>query len=93
MHCALCPSTGFGADLPRSSPEAQGVPSAAVLAFVEAADRIDSMNSVPPINVRNGTAYSMSASGRCITCSIGAGRRDPPLTTRRAWWSRILPGC
>src|SRR5262249_24879685 len=35
----------FGADLPRSNPEAQGVSSAAVLAFVEAADKIDSMNS------------------------------------------------
>jgi CubicO group peptidase (beta-lactamase class C family) len=35
-----------GADLPRSSPEAQGVSSSAVLSFVEAADKnIDSMNS------------------------------------------------
>jgi CubicO group peptidase (beta-lactamase class C family) len=35
-----------GADLPRSSPEAQGVLSSAVLSFVEAADKdIDSMNS------------------------------------------------
>jgi len=34
-------------DLPRSSPEAQGISSAAVLSFVEAADRdIDSMNSL-----------------------------------------------
>ncbi len=45
--CAVC----LGADvrsglLPRSTPETQGVSSAAVLAFVEAADRhIDSMNS------------------------------------------------
>ncbi len=39
-------SVCLGADLPRSSPEAQGVSSAAVLSFVEAADRdIDSMNS------------------------------------------------
>ncbi len=37
---------GFGADLPRSSPEAQGVSSAAVLSFVEAADHdLDSMHS------------------------------------------------
>ena len=36
----------FAADLPRGSPEAQGVSSPAVLAFVEAADKnIDSMNS------------------------------------------------
>jgi CubicO group peptidase (beta-lactamase class C family) len=35
-----------GADLPRSTPEAQGVSSAAVLAFVEAADKdIDSLHS------------------------------------------------
>src|SRR6476659_2118032 len=35
-----------GADLPRSSPEAQGVSSPAILAFVEAADRdIDSLHS------------------------------------------------
>jgi CubicO group peptidase (beta-lactamase class C family) len=42
---ALAHSPGFGAGLPRSSPEEQGVPSTAVLAFVDAADRIDSMNS------------------------------------------------
>jgi CubicO group peptidase (beta-lactamase class C family) len=42
---ALASSTGFAAGLPRSSPESQGVPSSAVLSFVEAADRIDSMNS------------------------------------------------
>ncbi len=43
---AAVSSVCLGADLPRSSPEAQGVSSAAVLSFVEAADRdIDSMNS------------------------------------------------
>ncbi|HLJ97527.1 MAG TPA: serine hydrolase, partial [Gemmataceae bacterium] len=42
---ALAYSTGFGAGLPRSSPEAQGVPSSAIQAFLDAADRIDSMNS------------------------------------------------
>ena len=41
------------ADLPRSSPEAQGVSSSALLAFVEAVDRdIDAMNSV--MVVRHG---------------------------------------
>jgi CubicO group peptidase (beta-lactamase class C family) len=40
-------SAGLGADLPRSRPEAQGVSSAAVLAFVEVADTsIDSLHSV-----------------------------------------------
>jgi CubicO group peptidase (beta-lactamase class C family) len=39
-------SVCLGADLPRSSPEAQGVSSAGVLSFIEAADRdIDSMHS------------------------------------------------
>ena len=39
-------STSGAADLPRSSPEAQGVRSAAVLAFVEAADqKLDSLHS------------------------------------------------
>jgi CubicO group peptidase (beta-lactamase class C family) len=38
-------SPGFGAGLPRSSPEEQGVSSAALLAFLDSADRIDSMNS------------------------------------------------
>jgi len=39
-------SVCLGMDLPRSSPEAQGVSSAAVLSFIEAADRdIDAMNS------------------------------------------------
>ncbi len=43
---ALSGSFCFGAALPRSSPEAQGVSSATVLSFVEAADKnIDSMNS------------------------------------------------
>src|SRR5262249_34993241 len=36
----------LSAELPRSSPEAQGISSAAVLAFVEAADKqLDTMNS------------------------------------------------
>ena len=44
---ALGGSIGVGAELPRSLPEAQGVSSAGVLAFVEAADKsIDSMHSV-----------------------------------------------
>jgi CubicO group peptidase (beta-lactamase class C family) len=38
-------SACVGADLPRSRPEAQGVSSAAVLGFVEAADQVESMNS------------------------------------------------
>jgi CubicO group peptidase (beta-lactamase class C family) len=43
---ALSGSVCFGAGLPRSSPEAQGVSSAAVLAFVEAADQqIDALHS------------------------------------------------
>lgn len=42
---ALANSPGFGEGLPRSSPEAQGVPSSAVHAFIDAADRLDSMNS------------------------------------------------
>src|SRR3954451_7704105 len=43
---ALSGSICVGSELPRSSPEAQGVSSSAVLAFVQAADqKIDSMNS------------------------------------------------
>lgn len=43
---ALGGSICIGANLPRSSPEAQGVSSSSVLAFVEAADKtIESMNS------------------------------------------------
>ena len=43
---ALGCSTCIGADLPRSSPEAQGVSSSDVLGFIEAADKnIESMNS------------------------------------------------
>lgn len=41
---ALC-SVAHSTDLPRSAPEAQGVSSEAVLSFVEAADRIECMNS------------------------------------------------
>src|SRR5467141_1941086 len=43
MACST--SLCFGADLPRSSPEAQGVSSASLLSFIDAADKIDSMNS------------------------------------------------
>ena len=53
---ALVASIGLpavAADLPRSSPEAQGVSSPGVLAFIEAADeRLESMNSV--MLVRHG---------------------------------------
>jgi CubicO group peptidase (beta-lactamase class C family) len=38
-------SVSHAADLPRSTPEAQGVSSPAVLSFIEAADKIDAMNS------------------------------------------------
>ncbi len=41
----LAPAAAPGAGLPRSSPEAQGVSSAAVFAFLDAADRIDALNS------------------------------------------------
>lgn len=45
--------TSLAADLPRSSPEAQGVSSAAILSFVEAADtQTDKLNSV--MIVRHG---------------------------------------
>jgi CubicO group peptidase (beta-lactamase class C family) len=50
---ALAAAPSFGADLPRSTPEAQGVSSRGVLAFVEAADqKIDSLHSV--MIVRHG---------------------------------------
>src|SRR5260370_9561020 len=43
---ALSNSLCVAADLPRSSPEAQGVSSSAVLSFIEAADKnIDSLHS------------------------------------------------
>ncbi len=45
---ALCPpvlSAGSSARLPRSAPEQQGISSSALAAFVEAADRIDAMDS------------------------------------------------
>ena len=43
---ALTPSVGLADGLPRSNPEAQGVSSAGVLSFVEAADRdVDSLHS------------------------------------------------
>ncbi len=44
---ALTSSACLGADLPRSSPEAQGISSSGILAFVEAADKnIDSLHSI-----------------------------------------------
>jgi CubicO group peptidase (beta-lactamase class C family) len=43
---SVCPADGISRGLPRSSPEKQGISSAAILAFVEAADeKIDTMNS------------------------------------------------
>src|SRR5881394_4079706 len=41
----LTSSVCLAADLPRSTPEAQGIPSAAVLSFIDAADKIEYMNS------------------------------------------------
>jgi CubicO group peptidase (beta-lactamase class C family) len=46
VSLASCGSLALAADLPRSAPEAQGVSSSELLAFVEAADKsIDAMNS------------------------------------------------
>jgi len=44
---ALCclAASARSADLPRSKPEAQGISSAAILEFLEAADQVDAMNS------------------------------------------------
>ena len=44
VNAFLC-VIAYGAELPRSSPEAQGVSSRSVSSFVEAADKVDSMNS------------------------------------------------
>jgi CubicO group peptidase (beta-lactamase class C family) len=41
----LSSALSLAADLPRSAPEAQGISSSAVLSFIDAADKIDSMNS------------------------------------------------
>lgn len=50
---SVCPADGVSRGLPRSSPEKQGISSAAILAFVEAADeKIDTMNSI--MLVRHG---------------------------------------
>ena len=43
---AFSSSLCLAAELPRNTPEEQGVSSAAVLSFTEAADKIDFMNSV-----------------------------------------------
>ena len=44
---AFSSSIGIGAELPRSSPEVQGISSSAILAFVEAADKdVQSLHSV-----------------------------------------------
>jgi CubicO group peptidase (beta-lactamase class C family) len=53
-----CVSSGHSAEfsLPHSEPESQGVSSAAVLSFVEAADRLDSMNGF--MLVRHGHIVS-----------------------------------
>ena len=45
MILALAATVCRSAELPRGTPESQGVASAGVLAFVEAVDPIDSMNS------------------------------------------------
>lgn len=46
VSLTVCTSLCLGADLPRSTPESQGVSSSAILAFIEAADRdIDSLHS------------------------------------------------
>jgi len=52
MNCLV----SHAAELPRSSPEAQGVSSSDVLSFVEAVDKIDSLNSF--MLVRHGRVVS-----------------------------------
>ncbi len=49
---SLISSVVLSADLPRSTPESQGVSSPAVLSFVEAADNLDAMHSL--MLVRHG---------------------------------------
>jgi CubicO group peptidase (beta-lactamase class C family) len=49
---ALGAGNGWAADLPRDTPESQGVPSSAVLAFLDAAEKIEQMNSL--MLVRHG---------------------------------------
>ena len=54
---ALCTTIGRAADLPRSTPESQGVSSAAVLSFVEAADKnLESLHSF--MLVRHGNVVA-----------------------------------
>lgn len=45
VSLAFAPIAGAAEPLPRGTPESQGVPSQAVLAFVEAADKINSLHS------------------------------------------------
>ena len=53
---ALICSVAHSAELPRSNPEAQGVSSSAVMSFIEAIDKVDSMNSF--MLVRHGRVVS-----------------------------------
>ncbi len=67
--------------LPRSTPEAQGVPSAAILAFVEAAEKnVDALHSLMVLRhghvVAEGWWGPYGATTR--TCSSRSARASPP---------------
>jgi CubicO group peptidase (beta-lactamase class C family) len=72
IHCLVVlivsiASVCRSAELPRSNPEAEGVSSAAVLSFIEAADNLDTMNSF--MLVRHGRVV---AEGWWSPCRAGA---------------------
>src|ERR1700737_924203 len=55
--CSFCTAAEHPSSLPRSSPEAQGISSSAILAFVDAADKkIDAMHSF--MLVRHGSVVA-----------------------------------
>ena len=104
---ALCNSVVMGSELPRSSPESQGVSSAALLAFVEAADKnIDSLHSF--MLVRHGhvvaegwwspyhaeaphSLYSLSKS--FTSTAVGLAVAEGKLSARRRGAEVLSRGC
>src|SRR5688572_29057056 len=76
MIYAVC-SVSQSAGLPRSTPEAQGVSSAAVLSFVEAVDQIDTMNSFMAIGWTNGLPGEGCQSSRRQRPAVGRAKLSP----------------
>ena len=93
VGCSVC----RGMDLPRSSPEAQGIESSAILSFVESADKnIDAMNSFMLVASRARRGGRLVGAVQCRVAALFVlaeqefhllGRRPGHLRRENSAWT------